>query len=176
MSVPTYSPSNRIVHETHVDLVGRYISEPVHVVQGDHELPVVAVKLFANGVRKSISDILGSATSSEINVRCRDKNFNTVYMSVLGINISGDTLYFEVTDSMTKTPGYVEVVIEIKCDDQIAQTSRVILDVDRNPIQKVEEPPIVAGFTMIMNMETRDKFSVMNTPITEEDYIIEEAG
>lgn len=174
MSVPTYRPYNRIVHETYVDFVGRYVSKPVHVVQGDHELPIVAVKLFVNGVQTSIADILSSG-SSEVNVRCRDKKSNTVYMSALGVSPSADTIYFEITDEMTQTPGDVELVIEIKVNGQIAQSSRVMLDVDRNPIKKTEDPPDIAGSVLILNYK-RPQFEIMNSEFVEVDYVLEEAG
>lgn len=174
MSVPTYVPYKKIVHRTRIDLVGRYIVTPVHVVQGDHELPIVAVDVFENSVLTDISNLVNSVTA-EINIRCRDKRFNTVYMSVLGIDPSGKTIYFEVTDNMTKTPGEVELILEIKVDGQIAQSSRIVLDVDRNPIQKIEDQPDVAGSMLIMNW-TRRKYSVMNSEFAEVDYVLEEAG
>lgn len=127
-----------IVHETKVDFISRPFVKPIHVVQGDDSIAKVAVALYFNGVLTSINDILEAATTSTIKIRCRDKLGNTVYSDTLGLNTEGNKLYFLITDDLTRTHGYVEIVVEIKCDDQIAQSSVILLDVDRNPLKEVE--------------------------------------
>lgn len=140
MSVSVYTPENKMIHETYVDFISRYIGKPVHVVQGDKELPIVAVKLYSRGVVTSINDIIAAASTAFINVRCRDKKGNMVYSPALGINESGNIIFFEVSENMTNESGIVHVIVELICNGSVAQSSEVILDVDRNPVWNYKEP------------------------------------
>lgn len=127
--------SSTLVHETEVDFLSRYSFDPVvHAVQGDDSVSKVNVKIYFNGVLTSISDILDSATESSIKIRCS----NGAYVDALGLNPDGTELYFLITKAMTVKHGKLALVIEIKCDDKVAHSSRIILDVDRNPLKEVE--------------------------------------
>ena len=46
-----YTPdSNRVVHYTYADMTARQIVRPVHLVQYDQGLPIIAVKLYNDGL------------------------------------------------------------------------------------------------------------------------------
>lgn len=45
-----YTPSkDKVIHQTYVDLNKRGVNKPIHLVQYDHGLPIVAVNLYSDG-------------------------------------------------------------------------------------------------------------------------------
>lgn len=125
---------NYIVHTANVDFVSRIIPKPIHIVQGDNSESVIEISIYFNNILSSINDILEDAEETSLRLRCKDSKGNTFFVEFLHINEDGNKLYFPITDVLTMIPGYVTAVVEIVCDDKIAQSSKILIDVDRNPV------------------------------------------
>ena len=127
-----YTPdSNKIVHTTSVDFKKRGVNKPIHVVQYDNSLPVIAVKLYLDG------EVYALSSEAEANVRLKKRDGTVVYNPVLGCNSDRNIVYFEVTYQMTSVNGRTAPVLEI-CygNDQVASSSPIEMEIDRNPIQE----------------------------------------
>ena len=130
MSLSVYSPSaDKIVHETEVDLVTRSIGTPVHIMQYDKSLPVIAVNLRKNDAKYSLS------SSYTVNVRFEKPDRTIVYNPVLGANSTYDTIYFEVSEQMATRYGDARATLEIIYSGDSANTAVFRVIVDRNPVQ-----------------------------------------
>ena len=94
MGLQLYEPTG-ISHPTSVDFSKRSINQPVHLVQYDKSLPILAVSLYNNGQLYPLPD---DAIAS-IRLGKPDKTF--VYNRALGCNSNRTVVYFEVTQQMT---------------------------------------------------------------------------
>ncbi len=133
MAVTTYTPSaNKIVHWTGVDFNSRPSRfAPIHLVQYDQKLPIIAVNLYNDGQ----AYVLPSGVEANILVGKRDNTF--VSNPALGCNTARNVLYFEATYQMLYYDGVLKPVVELKLSsDNIASSSAITLIVDRNPIQE----------------------------------------
>lgn len=130
MSLPVYSPSSdKIVHETEVDFTTRSISAPIHIMQYDKKLIIIAVSLRKNDEKYSLSNAYTA------NIRFRKPDNTYIYDSALGANSTYDTIYFEVSEQMTTHYGEACATVEIMLNDNIANTAIFRVLIDRNPIQ-----------------------------------------
>ena len=128
MGLQLYEPTG-ISHPTSVDFSKRSINQPVHLVQYDKSLPILAVSLYNNGQLYPLPD---DAIAS-IRLGKPDKTF--VYNRALGCNSNRTVVYFEVTQQMTLIEGEYYPIIEITRGAKIANSSSIYIIVDRNPIQ-----------------------------------------
>jgi len=127
----TYTPADdRIVHNAVVDFCKRSISKPVHIVQYDSGLPVLAVNLYLNGNEYIIP------VNTEANIRFSKNDGSFVYNPALGCNEERNTVYFEITQQMTARKGSFSPIVELKVNDNIAGSSNIEIEIDRNPIQE----------------------------------------
>lgn len=133
MAVSVYNPSStKIVHWTGVDFASRPTSfPPIHLVQYDQGLPIIAVNLYKEGQVYTIP----SNANANILVEKRDGTF--VSNPALGCNQDRNVLYFEATYQMLYFDKIIKPVIEIKLSDtEYAGSSPIIIVVDRNPVQE----------------------------------------
>ena len=128
MGLQLYEPTG-ISHPTSVDFSKRSINQPVHLVQYDKSLPILAVSLYNNGQLYPLPD---DAIAS-IRLGKPDKTF--VYNRALGCNSNRTVVYFEVTQQMTLFEGEYYPLVEITREDKIANSSSIYIIVDRNPVQ-----------------------------------------
>ena len=128
MGLQFYEPTG-ISHPTSVDFSKRSINQPVHLVQYDKSLPILAVSLYNNGQLYPLPD---DAIAS-IRLGKPDKTF--VYNRALGCNSNRTVVYFEVTQQMTLFEGEYYPLVEITREDKIANSSSIYIIVDRNPVQ-----------------------------------------
>lgn len=128
MGLQLYEPTG-ISHPTSVDFSKRSINQPVHLVQYDKSLPILAVSLYNNGQLYPLPD---DAIAS-IRLGKPDKTF--VYNRALGCNSNRTVVYFEVTQQMTLIEGEYYPIVEITREDKIANSSSIYIIVDRNPVQ-----------------------------------------
>ena len=130
----TYTPtSDRMIHDTTVDFIRPAVHKPVVVNQYDNKLPILAVKLFQNGVPYPAGWLTGVAA----NIRFGKKNNLFVYNPALGCDATGTILYFEITYQMTTEWGKFKPNIEIVIDDdKIGATGFFDFEVMRNSIQE----------------------------------------
>ena len=129
----TYTPDPRkIVHNTSVDFQKRLVSNPIHIVQYDTGMPIVAVSLYSNNA------IYELPPNVKANIRLKKKDGKVVYNPVLGCNEDRNVLYFEVTYQMTVVPGLIRPVLELVFDEtaNIAASSAIDIEIDKNPIQQ----------------------------------------
>lgn len=121
-------PANSIVHNTSVSLTNRSPSEPVHLVQYDDTLPMVAVALTSNGQPYTVP------SGAAVNVRLAKPDGTYVYNPAYGVSTDGQTVYIAITVQMTVCAGKVAPIIEVVLDGDVAGTGFFVLDIDPNPI------------------------------------------
>ena len=121
--------STDIVHNTSVDLITRWYTREVHIVQYDNSQPIVAVKLFKNSDRFVLPD------GYEANLRFGKKDRTFIYKPVLGCNQDRDTVYFAVDEQMSMFYGKVNPIIEFTYNGAVVGSSSIPFVIDRNPIQ-----------------------------------------
>lgn len=135
--------STDIVHNTSVDLITRWSTREVHIVQYDNSQPIVAVELFKNSERFVLPD------GYEANLRFGKKDRTFIYKPVLGCNQGRDTVYFAVDEQMSMFYGKVTPIIELTYNGAVVGSSSIPFVIDRNPIQigdvesKTDYPAIV---------------------------------
>lgn len=126
-----YTPdSNRVVHYTYADMTARQIVRPVHLVQYDQGLPIIAVKLYNDGLEYTIP------TGSTVNIRCGKVDGHFVYNPALGWDSAMHTVYFEVTKQMTALAGEMNPIVEIELNNKIVSSGAIAVQIDFNPIQE----------------------------------------
>lgn len=132
MAVSTYSPPNtKIIHTTGVDLTSRpSIFKPVHLVQYDNKLPIIAVALYNNGQEYTLP------TTADANIRLGKPGRKYVYNKTLGCSTDRKVLYFEVTQQMVTDFGTLNPVVEIIVSGEVAASSAITFLVEKNPVQE----------------------------------------
>lgn len=126
-----YTPdSNRVVHYTYADMTARQIVRPVHLVQYDQGLPIIAVKLYNDGLEYTIP------TGATVNIRCGKVDSNFVYNPALGWDSAKHTVYFEVTKQMTVLAGEINPIVEIELNNKIVSSGAIAVQIDFNPVQE----------------------------------------
>ena len=128
MGVSNYTPTG-ISHTTSVDFSKRSVSQPIHIVQYDKSLPILAVILYNNGQLYRLSE------NMEVSIRLGKPDRTFVYNKALGCDSTRTIVYFEITQQMSLFYGEYYPVIEIMDGDKIANSSTIYLVVDRNPVQ-----------------------------------------
>ena len=128
MGVSNYTPTG-ISHATSVDFSKRSVNQPVHIVQYDRSLPILAVSLYNNGQLYHLSEDM------EVSIRLGKPDRTFVYNKALGCDSTRTIVYFEITQQMSLFDGEFYPVIEIMDGEQIANSSTIYLVVDRNPVQ-----------------------------------------
>ena len=128
MAVTTYTPTG-ISHTTSVDFSKRSISQPVHIVQYDRTLPILAVSLYNNGQLYFLPESMG------VSIRFGKPDKTFVYNKALGCNEDRTIVYFEITQQMSLFYGEFYPVIELTDGESIANSSTIYIIVDKNPVQ-----------------------------------------
>lgn len=128
MGVSNYTPTG-ISHATSVDFSKRSVNQPVHIVQYDRSLPILAVSLYNNGQLYRLSE------SMDVSIRLGKPDRTFVYNKALGCDSTRTIVYFEITQQMSLFDGEFYPVIEIMDGEKIANSSTIYLVVDRNPVQ-----------------------------------------
>lgn len=133
MALNIYNPdtSKVIVHSTGVDFNDRpSIFKPVHLVQYDDRLPVIAVSMFNNGLEYA------APSNASANIRLGKKNRKFVSNPALGCSSDRKILFFEVTQQMVTEYGETRPIVELKIGDTIAGSSPITVIVEKNPVQE----------------------------------------
>ena len=127
----TYIPdSNRIVHHTRTDFSYRPIGDPVHLVQYDDRLPILAVSVFQNGQPYAVP------SSASVNIRLSKPDKTFVMNPALGASSDRTVVYFEITQQMVALYGILTPIVEVNVDGKTAGSGPIIIIVDRNPVQE----------------------------------------
>jgi hypothetical protein len=111
-------------------MTARQIVRPVHLVQYDQGLPIIAVKLYNDGLEYTIP------TNATVNIRCGKVDGNFVYNPALGWDSAMHTVYFEVTKQMTALAGEINPIVEIELNNKIVSSGAIAVQIDFNPVQE----------------------------------------
>lgn len=126
-----YTPdSSKVVHYTYADMSARQIVRPVHLVQYDQGLPIIAVKLYNDGLEYTVP------TNATVNIRCGKVDGKEIYNPALGWSSDMHTVYFEVTEQMTAVAGEMSPIVEIELDNKIVSSGAIAVQIDFNPVQE----------------------------------------
>lgn len=131
MGGDTYTPNayNQL-KPCSVDFDVRTVQAPVHLVQYDRTLPILAVNLYKSGQPYAVP------AGANVMVRLHKSDGFVVYNPALGISTDRTVAYVAITVQMTTCWGKHEAVIEVELDDQVACSGTLVLDVDKNPVQQ----------------------------------------
>lgn len=130
MAVANYSPpAEALIKATRADFDRRDVVQPVHLVQYDDTLPVLAVALYKGGQPWTLP------TGADVNLRMDKKDGHYVYNPALGVSSDRSTVYMAVTAQMTTGFGTFAPVVEVLAGGGVAGMAALRLDIDRNPVQ-----------------------------------------
>ncbi|WP_417065335.1 hypothetical protein [Gemmiger sp.] len=130
MAAANYSPpETALIKATRADFDRRDVVQPVHLVQYDDTLPVLAVALYKGGQPWTLP------TGADVNLRMDKKDGHYVYNPALGISSDRATVYLAVTAQMTTGYGTFAPVVEVLAGGGVAGMAALRLDIDRNPVQ-----------------------------------------
>lgn len=103
---------------------------PIHLVQFDKTIPILAVALYKGGTAYKLPE------DAEANVRMGKRNNLYVYNPVLGCNEGRTLVYVAVTPQMTTQDGVFYPILEVLAGGGVAGTSPLQLVIQRNPVQE----------------------------------------
>ena len=130
MAAANYSPpAEALIKATRADFDRRDVVQPVHLVQYDDTLPVLAVALYKGGQPWTLP------TGADVNLRMDKKDGHYVYNPALGVSSDRATVYLAVTAQMTTGYGTFSPVVEVLAGGGVAGMAALRLDIDRNPVQ-----------------------------------------
>ena len=130
MAAANYSPpAAALIKATRADFDRRDVVQPVHLVQYDDTLPVLAVALYKGGQPWTLP------TGADVNLRMDKKDGHYVYNPALGVSSDRATVYLAVTAQMTTGYGTFAPVIEVLAGGGVAGMAALRLEIDRNPVQ-----------------------------------------
>lgn len=130
MAAANYSPpETALIKATRADFDRRDVVQPVHLVQYDDTLPVLAVALYKGGQPWTLP------TSADVNLRMDKKDGHYVYNPALGVSSDRATVYLAVTAQMTTGYGTFAPVVEVLAGGGVAGMAALRLEIDRNPVQ-----------------------------------------
>lgn len=130
MAAANYSPpAEALIKATRADFDRRDVVQPVHLVQYDDTLPVLAVDLYKGGQPWTLP------TGADVNLRMDKKDGHYVYNPALGVSSDRATVYLAVTAQMTTGYGTFAPVIEVLAGGGVAGMAALRLEIDRNPVQ-----------------------------------------
>lgn len=131
MAVANYSPpETALIKATRADFDRRDVVQPVHLVQYDDTLPVLAVTLYKGGQPWTLP------TGADVNLRMDKKDGHYVYNPALGVSSDRATVYLAVTAQMTTGYGTFAPVVEVLAGGGVAGLAALRLEIDRNPVQE----------------------------------------
>lgn len=130
MAAANYSPpAAALIKATRADFDRRDVVQPVHLVQYDDTLPVLAVALYKGGQPWTLP------TGADVNLRMDKKDGHYVYNPALGVSSDRATVYLAVTAQMTTGCGTFAPVVEVLAGGGVAGMASLRLEIDRNPVQ-----------------------------------------
>ena len=131
MAAANYSPpETALIKATRADFDRRDVVQPVHLVQYDDTLPVLAVALCKGGQPWTLP------TGADVNLRMDKKDGHYVYNPALGVSSDRATVYLAVTAQMTTGYGTFAPVVEVLAGGGVAGMAALRLEIDRNPVQE----------------------------------------
>lgn len=160
----TYVPdtSARIIHYTSVDFTKRAVQTPIHLVQYDSSLPIVAVTLMQGTNAYSLP------ADGVAEMRYGKNDYTFVIADALGQSKDGTIVYFEMTYQMTVESGEHHPVISLWVDDKIAASSTINVIIDRNPVQN-EQIESLTDYTALRKFRNDAEVSAKRAKVSEDN-------
>lgn len=124
-------PATSIVHRTSAGFNSRTLNPPVHLMQYDKTLPVIAVSLRSGEAGELPYTVPAGA---QVNVRMDKADGRHVYNPALGLDSARQTVYIGVTAQMTACAGPGTAVVEVVLDGGVAGAAPVALEIAENPV------------------------------------------
>lgn len=121
-------PEKSIIHYVTVDFTKRFVETPVHLVQYDSSLPILAITLLQSGNSFTIPE----GAIALLRYGKTDRTF--VILDPLGVSSDRSTVYFEVPYQMTVEYGSHNPIVELWIDSKVAASSSFVIVVDKNPV------------------------------------------
>lgn len=146
--ITIYSPpATAQIKACAVDFDLRRAPVPVHLVQYDKTIPILAVSLYKGSSPYTLP------ADAEVNVRMNKRKNLCVYNPALGCNESRDMVYVAVTPQMTTQDGTFEPILEVVINSGVAGTSPLQLVIRRNPVQEdaIEDTSEVKTLTELVS-------------------------
>ena len=129
MASETYTPSGDVIlHHTRAYLDSRSPAAPVHLVQYDDTLPVIAAALYAGETPYTLP------AGGSVNLRMGKPDGTSVYNPALGLDEGRHTVYIQVTPQMTALAGDLAPILEVTAGGGVAGTSVLALKIAPNPV------------------------------------------
>lgn len=159
----TYVPdtSSRIVHYTSVDFTKRTVQTPIHLVQYDSSLPIIAITLMEGTNAYSLP------ANGVAELRYGKNDYTFVIADALGQSADSTIVYFEITYQMTVESGEHHPVVSIWVDDKIAASSTINIIIDRNPVQN-EQIESLTDYTALRRFKSDAEAAAANAKKSEE--------
>lgn len=132
MDVYIPDPETSIIHYVTVDFTKRFVETPVHLVQYDSSLPILAITLLQSGNSFTIPE----GAVALLRYGKTDRTF--VILDPLGVSSDRSTVYFEVPYQMTVEYGSHNPIVELWIDSKVAASSSFVIVVDKNPVTNAE--------------------------------------
>lgn len=130
MAAANYSPpAEALIKATRADFDRRDVVQPVHLVQYDDTLPVLAVALYKGGQPWALP------AGADVNLRMDKKDGHYIYNPALGVSSDRSTVYMAVTAQMTTGYGTFTPMVEVLAGGGVAGMAALQLDIDKNPVQ-----------------------------------------
>lgn len=125
----TYTPpATAILHHTQASFTNRELPQPVHLVQYDDTVPILAVELSANGQPYSVP------AGAALNIRMDKRDGHYIYNPALGLNEGRTVAYIAVTQQMATGAGEFSPIMEVVVAGGVSGTAALSIWIDKNPV------------------------------------------
>ena len=160
----TYIPdeSTRIVHYTSVDFTKRTVQTPIHLVQYDSSLPIIAITLMKG------TNEFNLPVDAVAELRYGKNDYTFVIADALGQSADGSICYFEIPYQITVEAGEHHPVVSIWIDDKIAASSTINVIIDRNPVQN-EQIESLTDYTALRKFRNDAEDSAKRAKVSEDN-------
>lgn len=121
-------PTDSVIIDVDVDFVTRPITPPIHLVQYDKVLPVLAIHMYSN---RSAYTMPQQSTAA---IRVNNGNGTYYYAFAEGRSADFTTVYFQLQAALCLDPGFKPGVIEISNSEGLVNSSPIQIEVEQNPM------------------------------------------
>lgn len=121
-------PADSVIIDVDVDFVTRPITPPIHLVQYDKVLPVLAIHMYSN--RSAYSMPQQSTAAIRVNLG----NGAHYYAFAEGRSADFTIVYFVLQAPLCYNPGFKPGVIEISNSEGLINSSAISIEVEQNPM------------------------------------------
>lgn len=121
-------PDTAVIHAAEASLTQRGVPSVVHFVQYDQTMPILAVRLTANGAPYAVP------AGAAVNFRAKKPDGRHIYNPALGLSADRGTAYVAITKQATAAAGTLRGVVEIVLNAALAATAQLNAEIDPNPV------------------------------------------